>query len=224
MSTHVCSSGDGTNRHNTVPSLWTFTFMRRVTSSSLTLFRSLTTISLKTSVSDVLTRLSIVTHTRGLPGGNLHYPSGVVSWSKGYYQASFWYLGGIDWFDDWAFGLDYQALWWSDRELKSSRNDLIIKSFDTIILIISDSAMWKRLQNVYSQIKQTRLKPLSQSISRCHWDSERMGRKSIKYKYNEDTCLAKGDVRLVLAVVVAFWKVRHRRLDAKHCVNLVRSR
>jgi hypothetical protein len=31
-----------------------------------------------------------------------------------------------------------------------------------------------------------------------------MGRKSIKYKYNEDTCLAKGDVRLVLAVVVAF--------------------
>ncbi len=28
-------------------------------------------------------------------------------------------------------------------------------------LIISDSPMWKRLQNVYSQIKQTRLKPLT---------------------------------------------------------------
>jgi hypothetical protein len=31
-------------------------------------------------------------------------------------------------------------------------------------LIINDSAMWKHLQNVYSQIKQTRLKPLSQPI------------------------------------------------------------
>ncbi len=31
-------------------------------------------------------------------------------------------------------------------------------------LIISDSAMWKRLQNVYSKIKQTRPKPLSQTI------------------------------------------------------------
>ena len=31
-------------------------------------------------------------------------------------------------------------------------------------LIISDSAMWKRLQNVYSQMKHTRLKPLSQVI------------------------------------------------------------
>jgi hypothetical protein len=31
-------------------------------------------------------------------------------------------------------------------------------------LIISDSDMWKRLQNVYSQIKQARLKPLSQPI------------------------------------------------------------
>ncbi len=30
--------------------------------------------------------------------------------------------------------------------------------------IISDSAMWKRLQNVYSQMKHTRLKPLSQFI------------------------------------------------------------
>ncbi len=31
-------------------------------------------------------------------------------------------------------------------------------------LIISDSAKWKRLQNVYSQMKHTRLKPLSQVI------------------------------------------------------------
>jgi hypothetical protein len=67
------------------------------------------------------------------------------------------FLGGIDWFDCWAFGLDYR----SDRELKSS-----IKWFDYQViwnyhLIISDSAMWKRLQNVYSQFKQTRLKPLS---------------------------------------------------------------
>ncbi len=31
-------------------------------------------------------------------------------------------------------------------------------------LIISNSAMWKRLQNVYSQIKQSTLNPLSQSI------------------------------------------------------------
>ncbi len=43
-------------------------------------------------------------------------------------------------------------------------NDLIIKSFDISYLLISDSAMWKRLHNVYSQIKQTRLKPLSQPI------------------------------------------------------------
>ena len=44
-----------------------------------------------------------------------------------------------------------------------------IKWFDYQVLwhyhlIISDSAMWKRLQNVYSQMKQTRLKPLSQDI------------------------------------------------------------
>ena len=39
-----------------------------------------------------------------------------------------------------------------------------LSSHLTYHLIISDSAMWKRLQNVYSQIKQNRLKPLSQPI------------------------------------------------------------
>ncbi len=80
---------------------------------------------------------------------------------KAYYQAFFL---GIDWFDSWAFGLDYQAIWYLDGELKSS-----LKWFDYQViwhnhLKISDSAMWKHLQNVYSQIKTTRLNPLSQSI------------------------------------------------------------
>ncbi len=80
-------------------------------------------------------------------------------------QRSLWsFFLSIDWFDSWSFGFDYKALWSSDRELKSS-----IKWFDYQFiwhyhLIISDSAMWKRLQNVYSQMKQTRLKPLSQPI------------------------------------------------------------
>jgi hypothetical protein len=39
-----------------------------------------------------------------------------------------------------------------------------LSSHLTYHLIINDSGMWKRLQNVYSQIKQRRLKPLSQSI------------------------------------------------------------
>ncbi len=39
-----------------------------------------------------------------------------------------------------------------------------LSSHLTYHLKISDSDMWKRLQNVYSQIKQNRLKPLSQSI------------------------------------------------------------
>ena len=58
---------------------------------------------------------------------------------------------GIDWFDSWAFGLDYQALWYSDRELKSSIKWIDYQVIWHYHLIISDSAMWKRLQNVYSQ-------------------------------------------------------------------------
>jgi hypothetical protein len=67
---------------------------------------------------------------------------------------------GIDWFDYWVFGIDYQTLWqrvtiqyqWSDYHTWPHH------------LIISDSVMWKRLQNVYSQIKQSWLNPLSQFI------------------------------------------------------------
>jgi hypothetical protein len=39
-----------------------------------------------------------------------------------------------------------------------------LSSHLTFHLIISDNAMWKRLQNVWSQINQIRLKPLSQPI------------------------------------------------------------
>ncbi len=39
-----------------------------------------------------------------------------------------------------------------------------LSSHLTYHLIISDSVMWKRLQNVYSHIKQTRLKPLTHPI------------------------------------------------------------
>ncbi len=56
--------------------------------------------------------------------------------------------------------IQYQMIW--------------LSSHLTYHLIISDSAMWKRLQNVYSQIKQSRLKPLSHHRWRllCHDKSE----------------------------------------------------
>ncbi len=68
---------------------------------------------------------------------------------------------GIDWFDYWVLGLDYQSIWQSDKDL-----DLIIHPFDNQAFWDAWWLSWLfRLQNVYSQIKQYRLKPLSKPIS-----------------------------------------------------------
>ena len=85
-------------------------------------------------------------------------PDGVVA-CKG--KLSF-YLG-IDWIDYWTFGLYYQTL---DNKTESWNpvSMIWLSSIWHYHLMISDSGMWKRLQNVYSEIKQTRLKPLSQTI------------------------------------------------------------
>ena len=78
-------------------------------------------------------------------------------WSKGYYQ-SFWGVL-IDLIIE-LLGLNYQALWYSEIQYQWFDYHVIWHTH----LIISDSAIWKRLHNVYSQIKQTRLKPLSKPI------------------------------------------------------------
>ncbi len=98
---------------------------------------------------------------RFLPDWTLGWP--LVSDIKTYYQAFFWVL--IDLIVELLVLIikpfDNQTESWNPVS-----NDLIIKSFWHYHLIISESDMWKRLQNVYSQIKQTRLKPLGGSRTR----------------------------------------------------------
>ena len=80
---------------------------------------------------------------------------------KEWYQAFFWVLIDLIMLHYWVLGLDYQSIWWSDRE-----PGLIIKPFDNQAFWDAWWLSWLfRLQNVYSQIKQSRLKPLSKPIS-----------------------------------------------------------
>jgi hypothetical protein len=92
-------------------------------------------------------------------------PSTTKVVTKTHNQAFFWVL------IDLIYQIDYQRFWsWLSIPLRIRQRVEIqyqmiwLSSHLTYHLIISDSAMWKRLQNVCSQIKQSRLKPLSQPI------------------------------------------------------------